>query len=228
MTKWELHMKKLKALPISIFALSTILAIPCASQAFELEQVSARAGTLGAGAELGIEVLPTLVLRGVVQGYDYNYNRKIDGIKYDGKLSMGSYGLQADFHPPLIPLYLTAGVYANDINVELTALPTCSYTIGNHTYTAAEVGTLNSKADFNKTALYGGLGLEFQVGPLAAVLEGGVYYQGKPDLKYNATGLLADNSAFKDDLALEMSEVKDKLDKAEFWPAVTLMARWKF
>ena len=212
----------------TIFAFVALATLPNNANAFELEQVSARAGTLGVGAEVGVEVLPTLVLRGVGQGYKYNYNKTLDGINYDGKLSLGSYGLQADFHPPLIPLYFTGGIYANDNKMDLTAIPSGTYTIGDNTYTGAQVGTLNSHATFNKTALYGGLGLEFQLGPIATVLEGGIYYQGSPKIASNVSGPIASNPAFQQDLAKETSQLEDKLDNAKYYPAITLMGRWKF
>jgi hypothetical protein len=222
------EMNLLKAGLPTIFAFAALVALPYNANAFELEQVSARAGTLGVGGEIGVEVLPTLVLRGVVQGYKYNYNKTLDGINYDGKLGLSSYGLQADFHPPLIPLYITAGMYANDNKVDLNAVPSGTYTIGDNTYTGAQVGTLTSHAGFDKTAIYGGLGLEFQLGPVATVLEGGVYYQGKPQITSTVSGPIASNSAFQQDLAKETAQLEDKLDKAKYYPAITIMGRWKF
>lgn len=211
------------------FALGTGIAmLSSPASAIELEQVSVGAGTLGARAEVGFEVVPTVVLRGVINKYDYDYNDTIDGIKYDGQIAFGSYGVQVDFHPPLIPLYATVGVFKNDNAFSLTGVPTGTYTIGNNTYTGAQVGTLTSNVGFDDKAIYGGLGLEFQLGPIAAVLEGGVYYQGEPDVVMTATGPIASDSNFIADLNREVASAKQDLDKTKYWPAVTLMGRWKF
>lgn len=198
------------------------------ANALELEQISARAGSLGLGAEIGFEVVPTFIIRGVTQKYDYDYNESIDGIQYEGTLGLGSSGIQVDFHPPLIPLYLTAGIYANDNNISMLATPQGTYNIGGNTYTGAQIGNLNSDITFDKTALYGGLGLEFQIGPVGLVAEGGVYYQGDPKVKMTASGPIASNPTFLNDLNSEVAKVTDELDSAKYWPALTVMGRWKF
>lgn len=199
-----------------------------ASNAIELEQISARAGSMGLGAEIGFEIVPTFVIRGVVQKYDYDYNKSIDGIKYEGTLGLGSYGIQADFHPPAMPLYLTAGIFSNDNNISMLATPQGTYNIGGNTYTGAQIGNLSSNIEFDKTALYGGLGLEFQIGPVGLVAEGGVYYQGEPKVNMKATGPIASDPNFVADLNSEVSKVTNELDKAKYWPALTIMGRWKF
>lgn len=213
---------------LSLLGACALFALPNQAQAIELEQISARAGTLGLGAEIGFEIVPTIVVRGIGQKYDYSYNKTVDGIQYNGNLGMQSFGAQVDFHPPLIPLYLTAGIYNNGNKIDLTASPTGSYNIGGTNYTGAQVGTLTSKAEFDPTALYGGLGLEFQLGPVAMVAEGGVYYQGKPRINMNVTGPIASDPTFQTNLANEKAQVQEELDKAKYWPAITVMGRWKF
>lgn len=193
-----------------------------------LEQVSVRGGSLGLGAEIGVEIVPTVVLRGIVNNYDYGYKKNVDGISYDGTLGLGSYGAQVDFHPPLMPLYLTAGLYKNDNNINMNAVPQGTFNIGGTNYTGAQIGTLNSKVSYGETAIYGGAGLEFAIGPLAAVLEAGVFYQGDPKVSMSATGPLATNPAFIADLNREIAAQKDTFDKTKYWPAITLMARYKF
>ena len=193
-----------------------------------LEQISVRGGSLGLGAEVGIEIVPTVVLRGIVNNYDYGYKKNVDGISYDGTLGLGSYGAQVDFHPPLMPLYLTAGLYKNDNNINMDATPQGTFNIGGTNYTGAQIGTLNSKVSYGETAIYGGAGLEFAIGPIAAVLEAGVYYQGDPKVAMSASGPLGSNPAFLADLNREIAAQKDTFDKAKYWPAITLMARYKF
>lgn len=196
--------------------------------AIEPEQVSIRAGTLGAGVEVGLELAPTLVLRGVYNNFDYDYKKNVDGVAYDGTLALGSFGAQLDFHPPATPLYVTAGMYKNDNNINLNARQQGSYIIGANTYSAAQIGTLNSRVSYGPTALYGGVGLELAAGPAALVLEGGLYLQNDPTVRMSATGPIGTNSAFLTDLNSEIAAQRDSFDKTKYWPAITVMARWKF
>ena len=212
---------------LTTLTLLTALA-PAYAFAVEPAWVGARAGSNGVGGEFGVRIAPTLVLRGVVQGYDYGYDQSIDGIKYDGELKLGSYGAQLDWRPPVVPLYLTAGVFANNNEFALTATPASNVVIGNTAYTPAQVGTLNTKATFDDVAYFVGAGLKLELGPLETALEAGVYTQGKPKVDYTATGILAANPAFQADLAIESAKIVDELDAAQYWPMVTLQARWKF
>ena len=143
----------MKIITTAISALALMSALsPAAAFAIEPAWVGVRAGTNGVGGEVGVRILPTIVLRGVVQGYDYGYNQTIDDIAYGGTLKLGSYGLQADFRPPIVPFYVTAGIFANDNQFDLVATPATSVMIGNTSYTPAQVGTLNTKATFDEIA----------------------------------------------------------------------------
>ena len=211
----------------SAIALMSALS-PVAAFAIEPAWVGVRAGTNGVGGEVGVRILPTFVVRGVVQGYDYGYDQTIDDIAYDGTMKLGSYGLQADFRPPVVPFYLTAGIFANDNEFDLVATPATNVVIGNTTYTPAQVGTLNTKATFDDIAYFVGAGLKLELGPIETALEAGVYYQGDPQVVYTSTGLVASNPTFQADLALETAKIVDELDAARYWPMVTLHGRYKF
>ncbi|WP_395780205.1 hypothetical protein [Aquidulcibacter sp.] len=219
----------MKIITTAFSALALMSALsPVAAFAIEPAWVGVRAGTNGVGGEVGVRILPTLVLRGVAQGYDYGYDQTIDDIAYDGTMKLGSYGLQADFRPPVVPFYLTAGIFANDNQFDLVATPATNVVIGNTTYTPAQVGTLSTKATFDDIAYFVGAGLKLELGPIETALEAGVYYQGDPQVVYTSTGLIASNPAFQADLALETAKIVDELDAARYWPMVTLHGRYKF
>jgi hypothetical protein len=205
-------------------------AVTAPAQAFAIEPawVGVRAGTGGLGAEVGVRIIPTVVVRGIIQSYEYDYDVDIDDIAYTGSLNLGSFGAQVDWHPPVVPFYLTAGLFSNNNDIDLTATPIGSVTIGNTVYTGAQIGTLSGTSEFEKTAIYGGLGLKFGLGPIEAALEGGVYYQGSPQTNLTVSGPIASNPAFQADLAREVAKVTDELDSAKYWPMITLQARWKF
>jgi hypothetical protein len=219
----------MKTITTAVSAIALISALsPVCAFAIEPAWVGVRAGTNGVGGEVGVRILPGVVLRGVGQGYDYGYSQTIDGIAYDGTLKLGSYGMQADFRPPVVPFYLTAGIFANDNQFDLIATPATNVVIGNTSYTPAQVGTLNTKATFDEIAYFLGAGVKLEVGAIETALEAGVYYQGDPTVVYTSTGLLASNPAFQTDLALESAKIVDELDAARYWPMVTLQGRYKF
>jgi hypothetical protein len=203
-------------------------AAPVAAMATEPAWVGLRAGSGGIGGELAIEVTPNVVLRGVGQAYDYGYDTTIDGIAYDGTLKLGSYGLQADYRFDSSPFYLTAGIFANDNKFDLVATPTTNVTVGNTTYTPAQVGTLTTHAKFDEVAYFLGAGVTFNAGAFETALEAGVYYQGKPSVTSSATGLVATTPSFQADLAVESAKVVDELDAARYWPMITLQGRYTF
>jgi hypothetical protein len=213
---------------VSVAAISMAICAPSAAFAIEPAWVGARAGTGGVGAEVGVRIIPTIVVRGIGQGYSFDYNETISGIAYTGKADLGSFGAQVDFRPPLIPFYATAGIFANNNKFDFSATPTGNVNIGGTVYTGSQVGTLTSKADFDDVAYFGGLGLKLGLGPVEAALEGGIYYQGDPNVVFAASGPLATNPVFQADLAREKAKIVDKLDDAKYWPMITLQARWKF
>jgi hypothetical protein len=212
----------------AIAAATSLTCLPAAAFAIEPAWVGARAGTGGVGAEVGVRIIPTIVVRGIGQGYSFDYNETISGIAYTGTADLGSFGAQLDFRPPLIPFYATAGIFANNNKFDFSATPTGTVSVGTTTYQGSQVGTLTSKATFDDVAYFGGLGLKLGLGPIEAALEGGIYYQGDPNVVFTASGPLATNPAFQADLAREKAKIVDKLDSAKYWPMVTLQARWKF
>jgi hypothetical protein len=223
-------MSKLKS-PILLkllLPLVMIASLPNAAQAFESAWVGARAGTNGLGGEYAVRIIPTVVVRGIIQGYDTDYNQTVSGINYDGSLKLGSFGAQVDFRPPILPFYATAGIFSNSNEFNLAATPTGSVSIGNSTYQGSQVGTLRSTAAFDDVAYFGGLGLKLGLGPVEAALEAGIYYQGEPNVTFTASGPLASNAVFQADLAREKAKILDKFDGAKYWPMITLQARWTF
>jgi hypothetical protein len=201
---------------------------PSTAFAIEPAWVGARAGTNGVGGEVGVRIIPTIVVRGIAQSYDFDYSETIEGIAYSGTSKLGSFGAQIDFRPPIVPFYATAGIFSNNNRFDFTANPTGNVTIGTTSYQASQVGTLTSKASFDDIAYFGGLGVKLGLGPVEAALEGGVYFQGEPNVVFSASGPIASNPAFQADLAREKASIVDELDKAKYWPMVTLIARWKF
>lgn len=208
-------------------AATAAFVLPAAANAFELDYIGARAGTLGVGGEIAFEVNPFLTVRGVAQGGTFSYDDTVDGIEYDGDLKLGSYGIHADFK--IIPsLYATVGVYANNNKLDLTARPTGPTEIGGMVYTPQQIGTLTQKTTFEKTVPYLGLGWRTGIGPAEFNLEAGAYMQGAPKVSLTADGSISGNPAFQDDLDREAAEIEDDLKDFKVYPAISAALRFKF
>jgi hypothetical protein len=219
----------MKTVPLNLLALTAIaFSFPAVAFAIEPAWVGLRAGTNGLGGEVAVRIIPTVVVRGIAQGYNFSYDQTISGIAYNGNMELGSFGAQVDFRPPIVPFYATAGIYSNNNQFDFTATPTGTVNVGGATYQGSQVGTLTSKATFEDIAYYGGVGLKLGLGPIEAALEGGIYYQGDPNVIFTASGPLATNPVFQADLEREKAKIVDELDKAKYWPMITLHARWKF
>jgi len=191
--------------------------------------IGAKAGTQGLGVELTRSVLPTLNLRLGGYGFTYDYDDDYSGISYDLDLQLFSIAALVDFHPfTKVPiannLRITGGLVYNNNEADLVAKPTnVGYTINDTTYTAAQVGTLNASMDFNAIAPYLGIGWGQPVGKLVNLsLDLGVMFQGTPDVALTASGPIAANAAFLNDLARERQSLEEDLDNFQFYPVIAL------
>jgi hypothetical protein len=214
---------------IYILAAMVVAIVPCLVQAAELDFVGPRISTLGAGAEFGIKLNPHVTVRGIGNGFDFNYNRTVDSIAYDGKLKLASYGAQVDYRfMENGPLYVTAGLYANKNKVHATATPTQPTKIGDLVFTPSQIGTLTSDAKFKDSAPYLGIGARWPVGHVEFNLEAGAYFQGKPKVTLTSDGSLASNSAYQAELAKEQQSEQNDLNDFGTYPVVALGLRYKF
>lgn len=219
--------------PRRFLSLAALMAavLPGAASAYpgELDYVGVRAGTLGLGAEVGFELVPTLSARLVGNSFSYGYDTEASGVSYDGDLKLGSLGAQIDFKPlPLVPLYLTGGYFYNQNEVEVTGRPSVPTQIGSTVYTPAQIGTLTSTVTFDEWAPYLGVGLRFGLGPAEVAVEAGGYRQGDARSVLTATGLLASDPAFSANLVQESRALEDELDEFEVYPVLNLSLRYRF
>lgn len=200
----------------------------------------ARAGTWGYGGEVGLQLHKRFNVRAVMSGAQVNVIEELDDIEFDITADLGAAGVQADLFPLFAGVYLTGGVFSNASNVTLTAMPNEGLTLGPFdingveipavTYTAEEVGRLDGTIEFEDVATYVGLGWTGRV-PLTMLelfAEGGAYFQGDAVVRYEASGLAAQDPQFLADLAAEAQLVEDELNQFGFTPAVNLGLRLRF
>lgn len=186
--------------------------------------IGAKAGTLGFGVEGTWRPLPWFDIRAGVNRYDYDRDDTYSGIPYNGTLTLDTLYASANFRFPLSPFRVTAGLYdnGNELNLSSSA-PEGTYNIGGVEFDAADVGTLTSATSFSGTAPYLGVGYDFTVmGKVGLNLDFGVLWQGDPVVTMAADGVLADDPLFQAALEAERQEFEDDVSDFKAWPVISL------
>ena len=191
--------------------------------------VGLKAGTLGLGLEGRWSPLPWLDVRMGVNSFEYDDDGSQAGINYDATFALDSYYATGNFRFPLSPFRVTAGIVSNGNEFEMVSQDTggLSFDIGNDTFNAADVGTLQSVTSFSSTAPYVGVGYDFEIfGKVGLNLDFGVLWQGEPSVTLEATGLETAPPAIQATLATELEnerlELEDEMKDFKAWPVLSL------
>lgn len=210
---------------VRLIALAPVLATGgAAADGFAL---GAKAGTLGLGVEGTTALSQNINLRVGINNYSYSFDETASNIRYNADVDLQSGGLIFDWHPFAGTFRLSAGWLYNKNAAHLTTTPTSNVTIGNNTYTPAQVGTLSGDLKFKKNAPYLGLGWGNAVakgGPFGVTFEIGALFQGNP-----AVTLRSSNGAVSQaDLQREAQDAEADLDSFKVYPVVSLGFSYRF
>ncbi len=219
-----------------IIVFFSILSVFCFSGIVHAEldrfAVAAKASTLGLGAEMTTNITQTINTRIGFNVFSYDYEGSESDIDYDVSLDLFSAGVLFDWHPYDGGFRISAGVLYNGNEASADGTPTDDeYTIGDEVYTAAQVGELDAKIEFNSAAPYVGIGWGNAVGKdkrWSFVLDIGVIYQGSPSIDLSANGVLASDADFLADLEREEKDLEDDLDPYKYYPVITIGVSYKF
>ena len=193
--------------------------------------VSPNISTLGVGLEVGIRANEFFGARFGGNWMSLDFDRTVDDVDYDAEATLASLGALIDYHPFKGGFRLSGGVRSNFNKAELTGRPTEDVTIGNQTFTAAEVGTLEGEATFRTFAPYLGLGYGATLlkGALTVGFDLGVMYQGTADVDLDAEGgLLVNDAVFQANLEIEEEDIEDDLEDYIVYPVVGLAMIYRF
>jgi hypothetical protein len=137
--------------------------------------------------------------------------------RYEGKVDLSNAAAIANWYPRAGLFHVSAGLFVSDNRMKLTTKPRANavYTIGNGTYTAAEVGNYVGKVDFgHDVAPFVGVGWSTNParrgwGFTSTV---GLLFSGSPKASFSVTGPIASDPSFQADLARETRDVNDDID----------------
>ncbi|GBD97670.1 MAG TPA: hypothetical protein ENG83_05220 [Nitrospirae bacterium] len=193
--------------------------------------IGLKVSTLGAGLEVERSFTESIGVRIGANYFPYDHTDTLDDIEYNVDLKLMSVSALLDWHPFKGSFRISGGVLYNGNEIEADAKPSVSYTIGDETYDADDVGTLKGKIDFNEIAPYLGLGWDTSFGKdngFGFLFELGAIYQGSPDVDLSADGLLANDQTFQNNLAKEEKNLQSDIDDYKFYPVISLGFSYRF
>ena len=199
-------------------------------------EVSARASTLGAGLELKRTFGDSLSVRAVVNGFSYSLDEEYSDVNYEGDLKLKSGGLILDYHPGGYWFRVSAGLLLNGNELELDAKPARgTIDFNDVTYTAAEVGSAQGKAEFDSLAPYLGVGFSSAPGGdsgMSFSADIGVLFQGAPsfalDVRCGTAVPAAQCTQLKQDADAERAQFEDDADSYKYYPVVSLAIGYRW
>ena len=237
----------------STFALTALAGAVAAPAAQAELAVSGGIGTTGGVVEAQWKVNDFIGLRGGLNYLSYGVDdEEYDGVTYDADLDINTFGAFADLRPFRNSFLITGGFYSGTQELTGVGVLMENTTIGDITYTPAQVGALGLDADLGETSPFLGLGFDttFQGnGRVGFKLIAGAMFSGSPSLNLNVTG--QDICAFDDpdaearcradptieaeaqalfdsELEKERQNVQDDLDDYEIFPVLQAGLTFRF
>jgi hypothetical protein len=208
-----------------------LLALPSGAALADGHAVGMKLGGLGLGAEYTYTINERFAFRGTLYGSQLGFDSEESGIQYEFDMFWDSLSAGVDFHPLKSAFRLSAGLLKNDNGFDALSRPTSSVTIGDTSYTPAEVGTLVGSVGYSKgTATFLGLGWDWSRDKrlFGMSLDLGLLDQGSPRVTLRGTGTLLGNAAFEQDLAAEAAELTDAMDDLELAPYLNIGFLFRF
>ncbi len=193
--------------------------------------VSFKVSTLGGGIEAEKTFSDATGGRVGVNYFTGEYSATIDNIDYDVDLNLMTVSAILNWHPFKGLFRISGGAMYNDNHIDITAAPSLSYEIGDTTYSASNVGTLEGKVTFNEIVPYIGIGWDTSFGKnnrFGLLVDLGIMYQGSPDIELSANGPIASNQAFQSDVQAEEDKLQDDLDQYEYYPVIGVGLSYRF
>jgi len=222
----------MKRNPVLVTAIISFLTIGSAAWADSGRiAIAARAGTLGLGGDLMVNVLDDLNLRLGVGAFSLDFDGERSDIDYDFGMDMLTFPVTLDWYPFDDKLHLSAGVVLNETDVDVDSTYSGSVEINGVTYTASEVGVLSGDFGFDNVAPYIGIGWGNAFGKSRRwgfVTDLGVAFIGSPDVSLSATGTLASDPTFRANLAAEEGDLEDDLEDFKIYPVLSANLYFRF
>jgi hypothetical protein len=181
-----------------------------------------RASTQGAGIEVSRKLGKSTALRVGLNYTNIDFTSNQAGIEYQADFEFKSANLFLDYYPRNGPFRLTGGLVIDQNKASVTALPGLSYTIGDITFTEAEVGTLEGSVSFSDVTPYVGIGIgnPFRGGKWTFTLEAGAYLINPQAVLTSTGGTLSNDPALLAEIEREVTDLNNDMDSLPVWPVI--------
>ena len=208
----------------------SLLALPASAAFGEGHAVGLKVGALGLGAEYTYELTERIALRGGLYGSQLGFDAEEGGIDYQVDVVWDSLSAGVDFHPLKSALRLSVGFLKNDNALELLSRPSGNVTVGDTTYTPAQIGTLTGSLQFDGTATFAGLGWDWSrdASIFGMSLDIGVVDQGDPVATLRGNGTLLGSPSFEQDIRAEEIELAGEASDFDLVPFLSVGFQFRF
>jgi len=189
-------------------------------------------GTQGLGLDLARSLSSRLSARvGFGIPTRFKFDESASSTDYDCTADLGALQTLLDVYPFKRGFRVTVGALGTRHGFDIEAKPADSYQIGGVTYPGDQVGTLSGQASVRRLIPYFGLGWGNAFAKekrISVAFDVGVAPQGTPSVTLSASGPLAADPAFQEDLLREAADVQDRLDSWRIFPVVSFTISRRF
>ncbi len=206
-----------------------------AGSASESLGLGAKIGTMGAGAENSVALIPNTRLRSGFNFLRYSFDSTISDINYDFDTEFNSIPILFDIHPFGGAFFLSGGVFLNNNNVGVqgsVSAQSLDPEYQQYGFLADQI-SISGDVEFLPVAPYAGLGWRTNSNESGWGFEAelGVLFQGAPDvtgLRVNAPVDINGAAEVQEFLAEQTREIEDELSWFQYYPVASIMLTYHF
>lgn len=191
-------------------------------------------GTTGLSLNGTFQLSDHFNIRGIYANYDFSENDTESGIAYQFDIELDTFSLLLDWHPSADSGFrISLGGVNNGTNFSAKTTQTSgNITVGNSSFAASDIGTINAKVDYDTFAPYIGIGWGNAVRQdqsLSFALDIGVIGMSDANINLTSSGTNATiQSALDTQLEIEKRELESSLDGFDLYPVVNLSLAYRF
>lgn len=197
--------------------------------------ITANIGTGGPGLHLVVPMEKNLNGRFGINQYKRSFDHTSADIDFKAKVQLQTVDALFDWHLFSGSFRVTGGVVYNGNEIEAEGRATDGgYTINGNKYTAADVGTLTGKIDFQKAAPYLGIGWGNAIAPGSSwgfTADIGAIYHGNGHVKLGQRGCTTSKelcARLTEDIALERARLTNEMADVKFLPVIRFGLSYRF
>ena len=202
-----------------------VAAVSAASFSAQAAGVGVRAGTTGIGADIGVNVAPTLDARVGYSYFSYKGHYNSSDVDYNAKLKLSNLNALLDWSPFPGGFRFSGGLIGNQNKVDLNS--TGTYRINGVTYNSSDASVSGTVKSGRSVAPYFGIGY----GNVARAgvnfyFDLGIMFMGSPKASLSASCGSAVSAAqcaqLRNDLNNEQARIEDDLKKYKYYPVANI------